>query len=218
MSLFTRRKNGVGPAANGHAHELYDLLERAGDNACAAAELLHDLMRVWPEQKDLHARIVDLEHEGDRLTHDIIHRLHRDPAAPIDREDIFALATALDDVVDYTEEAADFLGLYKVEAPMEQAQRLSRVLVEACRSLAQALARLESMSDLGEPLAEVNRLENEGDRIVREALASLFEGGVDPIVIIRWKDVFDRLEQAIDACEHAAHILEGILVKHSQAA
>ncbi len=115
----------------------------------------------------------------------------------------------------FTEEAADFMGLYNIEAPMEQAQQLTRVLEDSCRNIAQALARLRGMKELNHYFVEVNRLENEGDRITREALASLFRNGIDPMMVIRWKDIFERLEHAIDACEHVANILEGIIVKHA---
>jgi uncharacterized protein len=195
--------------------EFFSLFDEAGANILRAAELLDQLMQNWPDDKGFARDILICEQEGDRITHDIIHRLNTTSVTPIDREDIFALAGALDDVVDYTEEAADFMVLYKIEAPMEQAQQLTGVLRDACRNLAQALERLKNMRDLNHYFVEINRLENEGDRITREALASLFVGGIDPIVIIRWKDVFERLEQAIDACEHATHILEGIVVKHA---
>jgi predicted phosphate transport protein (TIGR00153 family) len=195
--------------------EFFSLFDEAGANILRAAELLDELMQNWPDDKGFARDILICEQEGDRITHDIIHRLNTTSVTPIDREDIFALAGALDDVVDYTEEAADFMVLYKIEAPMEQAQQLTGVLRDACRNLAQALERLKNMRDLNHYFVEINRLENEGDRITREALASLFVGGIDPIVIIRWKDVFERLEQAIDACEHATHILEGIVVKHA---
>jgi predicted phosphate transport protein (TIGR00153 family) len=199
----------------GGKDELFALFREAGANAARAAELLDELMRTWPDDRGLQREVLLCEQEGDRITHDVIHRLHRSRHVPLDGGDLFALASAIDDVVDYTEEAADFLGLYQVEAPMEQAQQLTGVLREASGVLADALGRLSHLGDLSQELVEVNRLENEGDRISREAIASLFAGGIDPIVIIRWKDVFDRLEQAIDACEHVAHILEGLMVKHS---
>ena len=132
---------------------------------------------------------------------------------PFDREDLFDLATSIDDIVDYAEETADFLSLYSVEAPMEQALELAGILREASRNIAAALARLPDVTSLNSYLIEVKRLENEGDRVMREAVASLFDGGIDPIVIIRWKDIFEKLEAAVDACEHVAHVLEGIVVK-----
>ena len=141
------------------------------------------------------------EHEGDRITHDIIQRLNQTFVTPIDREDIYALASALDDIVDFIEEVADFLGLYRIEAPMEQAQALARILHQSAQAVAGAIPRLRTFRDIHHYTVEINRLENDGDRIVREALASLFERGIDPMLVIRWKDIFERLEDAIDATE-----------------
>ncbi len=193
----------------------FSLLGEAGVNAAEATAKLHRLMRNWPEEEGLRAKIKQLEEEGDRITHDLLHQLHSTPVTPLEREDIHALAAALDDVVDFTEEAADVLGLYKIEAPMEQAVELTGVLQDAGRQLAEALGKLGALGELGPHLVEVDRLEDEGDRISREAIVSLFAGGVDPMVVIRWKDVFERLEEAIDACERVAHVLEGIVVKQA---
>ena len=207
MARFTlNRRNG---------YEYFNLFDEAGANILRAAELLDSLLHEWPEQNGLEREILICEQEGDRITHDVIQMLNRKISAPMDREDVYGLASALDDIVDYTEEAADFLGLYGIEAPMEQAQQLSGVLRDSCRNLAAALTKLQELGDLHHHLVEVHRLENEGDRITREALASLFANGIDPMVVIRWKDIFERIEQAIDACEHAANILETILVKHA---
>ena len=196
--------------------EFFNLFDEAGTNILHAAELLSKLMKTWPDAGGLGREILICEQEGDRITHDIIHRLNSTSSAPIDREDIYALASATDDVVDFTEEAADFMGLYNIEAPMEQAQQLTAVLEDACRNLSEALSRLRGFGgELNHYFVEINRLENEGDRITREALASLFRNGIDPMVVIRWKDIFERLEHAIDACEHVANILEGIVVKHT---
>jgi hypothetical protein len=172
-------------------------------------------MRSWPDGKELLAEVKALEDKGDRITHDILHQLHATTVTPLDREDIHALAVALDDVVDYTEEAADVLGLYKIEAPMEQAVELTGVLRDAGRELGKALTALGSTAELEAHVTELDRLEDEGDRISRQALVALFAGGIDPMVVIRWKDVFERLEQAIDACERVAHVLEGIVVKQA---
>ena len=191
------------------------MLAEAGANAEQATEKLDRLMRNWPEEASLREEIKVLEEEGDRMTHDILYLLHSTRETPLERADIHALATALDDVVDYSEEAADVLGLYKIEAPMEQALELTGVLRDAGAQLGQALGKLESRLELSPHLVEVDRLEDEGDRISREALVALFSGGVDPMVVIRWKDVFERLEQAIDACERVGHVLEGIVVKQS---
>ncbi len=193
----------------------FDLFIEAGQNSVRAAKLLDEMMHTWPEGGDLLQQIVDAEQEGDRITHDIVRRLNSTFVTPIDREDIYALATQLDDVVDYTEEAADYLGLYKIEAPMVQAQALTKVLVASCEQLAMGLENLPSFKDLDKYWIEIHRLENDGDRISRDAVASLFSNGIDPMVVIRWKDMFAVLEEAIDATETAAQILEGIVIKNS---
>jgi len=193
----------------------FDLFIEAGQNTVQAARLLDEMMGSWPDSGDIGREILKAEQEGDRITHDIIQRLNSTFVTPIDREDIYGLATQLDDVVDYTEEAADLLGLYKIEAPMEQAQALTKVLVQACEQLAEGLEHLREFSGLDRYWIEIHRLENEGDRISRDAVASLFSNGIDPMMVIRWKDVFVVLENAIDSTETAAQILEGIVIKNS---
>jgi len=195
--------------------EFFDLFEEAGRNIERAGQLIERIFADWPDSRDLVRELVICEHEGDRITHDIIHRLNQTFVTPIDREDIYALASVLDDVVDFIEEAADFLGLYKIEAPMAQAQHMATILAQACVAIAQAIPRLRGFRDVHHYTVEVNRLENEGDRLLREALASLFVTGIDPMLVIRWKDVYERLEAAIDSTERTANILEGILIKNT---
>ena len=193
----------------------FDLFVEAGQNALHAARLLDEMMGKWPDDPDLGREILKAEQEGDRITHSIVQRLNTTFVTPIDREDIYDLATKMDDIVDYTEEAADFLGLYQIEAPMDQAKALTEVLVSCCEQLAEGLANLRDFKDLEKYWIEIHRLENEGDRISRDAVASLFSNGIDPMVVIRWKDMFAVLEEAIDATETAAQILEGIVIKNS---
>jgi uncharacterized protein Yka (UPF0111/DUF47 family) len=193
----------------------FELFEEQGRNILRAADLLDQMLSNFPDSKDLAQEIKACEQEGDRITHDIIDRLNHTFVTPIDREDILALTSALDDIVDYTEEVADYLGLYKIEAPMDQAIKLARVLKSATRQISEAMPRLRGFRDISHYTVEINRLENEGDRISRDAVASLFDGGIDPMVVIRWKDLFERLEAAIDATEHVANILEGIVIKNS---
>src|SRR6202008_1866917 len=141
----------------------FELFEEAGQNMLRASTLLYDLLSDYPDNKQLAGEILDLEHEGDRITHDIIDRLNHTFVTPIDREDILALASALDDIVDYTEEVADYLGLYAIEAPMDQAISLARVLSAACRSIGKAIPLLRGFKpEISEHTAEVNRLENDG--------------------------------------------------------
>ncbi len=193
----------------------FDLFEEAGRNVLRSAELLDTLLSDYPDSNNLAAEIKRCEHEGDRITHDIIDRLNHTFVTPIDREDILALASALDDTVDFIEEVADYLGLYRIEAPMEQSLRQAGVLRAAAREIAEAIPQLRRFRDISRHTVEVNRLENEGDQITRGAMASLFDTGIDPMVVIRWKDLFERLEAAIDATERVANIMEGIIIKNS---
>ena len=194
---------------------LMALVRESGGNVRRAGLILRDLLVDFPERPDLAAELVACEQEGDRIAHDIIHRLserHR-LRAPFDARDGYALATALDDVIDNAEQAAALLGLYGVEAPMEQAVALAEVLVGAADQIARALDGLCRDVDLGPQLVEIHRLENEGDSLQRDGVASLFANGTDPMVVIRWKDIFEALEASVDSCETVAHILEGISLK-----
>jgi uncharacterized protein Yka (UPF0111/DUF47 family) len=195
-----------------------ELFEESGRNVQRTTLLLRDLLTDYPERADLARDILLSEQEGDRITHDIIHRLNGGGTGrpPLDPADGHLLATALDDIIDFAEQAADELSLYGVEAPMEQAGQISEVLVGAGEQVAQALRCLRSGSEMATHLVEIHRLENEGDRLSRDAVASLFATGIDPMVVIRWKDIFETLEQSVDACEKVAHVLEGIALKRGR--
>jgi uncharacterized protein Yka (UPF0111/DUF47 family) len=192
-----------------------ELFEESGRNVQRASLLLRDLLAEYPERTDLASELKVCEHEGDRITHDIIHRLNGGGTGrpPLDPGDGHVLATTLDDIVDFAEQAGDELSLYAVEAPMEQAGLIAEVLVGAGEQVARALRCLRSGQDLAPHLVEIHRLENEGDRLSRDAVASLFATGIDPMVVIRWKDIFETLEASVDACEKVAHVLEGISLK-----
>jgi uncharacterized protein len=193
----------------------FDLFNQAGQNTVRAAGLLRDMLRGWPEEQGLAREILLAEQEGDRITHSIVQRVNATFVTPLDGEDIYGLATQLDDIVDYIDETADFMGLYKIEAPMEQSLAMADVLVKSCEQLAMALENLRGFKDLDKYWIEIHRLENDGDRLYRDAVASLFANGIDPMVVIRWKDLFSILERAVDATETAAHILEGIVIKNA---
>lgn len=188
--------------------EYFDLLEAAAANALNAAELLHRMVSDYPEQAELAREVLLCEQEGDRITHAIIQRLAGPTRPPFEGSAMHRLATAIDDVVDHTEQVSDMFGLYAIEAPMDQAAKLAAVLRDACEVQRQTVGALRGGEPMNELIVESHRLENEGDRISRDAVASLFAGGVDPMVVIRWKDIFEQLEQAIDACETVAHELE----------
>jgi uncharacterized protein len=204
----------------GNDSMLMDLVEESGRNVQKCGLLLNDLLKDYPEHSALAKDLKVCEQNGDRITHDIIHRLagRGRVRAPFSAGDGYALATALDDIVDHSEHAAAQLGLYGVEAPMEQAVEFTHVLVGAGEQIAQALRCLRTDTELGPHLVEIHRLENEGDRLQRDGVASLFAGGIDPMVVIRWKDIFESLEAAVDACETVAHVLEGITLKRRRRA
>jgi uncharacterized protein Yka (UPF0111/DUF47 family) len=196
--------------------QLLSLFEESGRNVQRSALLLRDLLADYPEQTGLARDITLCEQEGDRIVHDILHRLvERGRRADLDSADVHALAGALDDIVDFAEETADRLTLYAVEAPMEQAQAMTEVLVAASEQVAISLRGLRNGLDIGPQLVEIHRLENEGDRIQRAAISGLFATGIDPMIVIRWKDIFDILESAVDACETVANVLEGMTLKRA---
>ena len=198
--------------------EFFDLFEEAAAQHRARAPTCSTrCSRTFPERADLARDILICEQEGDRITHDIIQRLNSTFVTPIDREDILELASALDDIVDLIEEVADYLG------PLQDRGADGAVPAPGAHPAAgdapdrrgdAAAARLQGLSHY---TVEINRLENDGDRISRDAMASLFDDGIDPMVVIRWKDIFERLEEAIDASEHVANMLEGIVIKNADA-
>jgi uncharacterized protein len=205
----------LGRLLRGSDRQFFDLFEQASANAVRAATLLDELLAGFPETQLLAREIVVCEKDGDRLTHELVKRINQSLVTPIDREDILRLSSALDDIVDYIEEVADYLTLYRIEAPMVQAQEMARVLLDATRQIDWAIPRMREFKSIGSYAIEVHRLETEGDRILRGAIAALFDGGIDPMVVIRWKDIFELLEDAIDAAERATFVLEGIVAKNA---
>ena len=196
--------------------EFFTLFARAGENALEVARLVERRFREHPSSDVTQEQVKRVETEGDGITRGLITLLNTQYITPFDREDIYMLATEIDDVVDYLEEASDLLGLYGLEMPSPHAVQQCEVIVRACEQLALACDNLKGMRGVQEALVEVKRQEDEGDQILRDALASLFSGnGADPLVVIRWKDIYEALERALDACETAANVLGNIVVKNA---
>jgi len=196
--------------------EFYDLFTRAGANALEAARKADIRFREYPESSVTQEEIKAIETAGDLITRDLIQLLNTQYVTPFDREDIYELATAMDDVVDHIDEASDLLALYGIEQPARQAVEQSRILVIAVEHLANALASLKGLRDVQGHLVAVKQAEDEGDRVVRDAIGALFQDSrIDPLVVIRWKDIFEALEDALDACETAANVLGNIVVKNA---
>jgi len=193
----------------------FDLYTQASANAVAIARLLVDLMERFPDDRnELIKQIKSREHEGDRLTHDVVDMLNRTFVTPFDRDDMYRLAAALDDICDHIDEAADNLGSWGVERVPGKARAQAEVILRATTKLDEAIGRLEGFRDSSQQLDALRTLEDEGDALVRDAVAELFSSTDDPKMIIRWKDIHERLEEAVDALENAADVLEAILVKN----
>jgi predicted phosphate transport protein (TIGR00153 family) len=208
-----RRWNAFG--AKPPQAEMFVLLRSSGHNLANAATVLDELLRTWPDDRGLRGQISRLEEEGDRLTHKLVNQLRKSKLAPFDREDIHSLAGAIDDVVDDVEEVSEQLVIKHVEAPMEQAQQLAGVLRDSGRALSAALDGLETLEGVDVRLIEIRDLEREGDQLYRGALASLFDNAIDPMFVLRWKDIYGALEEGIDRCRTAANSIDSIVVKHS---
>ncbi|HYY64061.1 MAG TPA: DUF47 family protein [Gaiellaceae bacterium] len=195
--------------------EFFDLYTRASGNTVEISRLLVELLDRFPaENGNLIREIKEREHEGDHLTHEVVDLLNRTFVTPFDRDDMYRLAGAIDDVCDHIDEAAGNIGTYGIERVPAKAVEQAQVIHQAARNLDAAVQRLEGFRDSSAQLIELRRLEDEGDRLVRDAVAELFHTVKDPIVIIRWKDIHERLEDACDALENAADVLEAILVKN----
>jgi predicted phosphate transport protein (TIGR00153 family) len=194
--------------------EFFHLFVRASENAREIARLLVELLSTWPDADETLQAIREAEHEGDRLTHELIDLLNRTFVTPFDRDDIFRLATVIDDICDYVDEAADNIEAYEVRDVPVRALEQAEVVYRAASRLHEAVELLEGFGDSRSQLIALRELESEGDRLSREAVADLFRSGQDPLTIIRWKDIHAQLEEAVDACENAADVLEAILVKN----
>jgi predicted phosphate transport protein (TIGR00153 family) len=179
------------------------------------ARLLGQLLDRFPDGgAELIGQIKTHEHRGDELTREVIELLNRTFVTPFDRDDIYRLAGAIDDVCDNVDEAADNLGSYGASAVPERAREQAQVILEAAMHLDEAIGHLDGFKNSDDELAALRVLEDEGDRLLRDAVGELFRNEPDPVAIIRWKDVHERLEEAVDACENAADVLEQIYVKN----
>ena len=196
--------------------EFYDLFAQAGQNLVVAARLVDELIRAAPEGRGaLAQRLREVEHDGDEQTHRILRKVNSTFVTPFDREDIHRLASLIDDVLDLVEEAADRVVLYDVRELPPQAAEVTTVLVQASELTAEALPRLRSMKGLEDYWIEVNRLENEADRLYRDMIGELFRNGSDALHVLKVKEVLDTLEAAADALEHVADAVQTVVVKES---
>ena len=194
--------------------EFFELYRKAAANAVAIATALVELLERFPDTSDLSWDIKELEHEGDRLTYDIVDLLNRTFVTPFDRDDMYRLASALDDICDHIDEAAGNILTYGIAEVRPKAKEQGQVVLRAAEKIQEAVGLLEGFKDSRRQLAALRDLEDEGDRLNREAVSELFHSNGDAISVIRWKDIHEHLEEAVDACENAADVLEAIFVKN----
>ena len=195
--------------------EFYEYFSRASSNAVDIARLGKELFDRFPQDgAELIARIKEHEHTGDDLTHEVVTLINKTFVTPFDRDDIYRLAGAIDDVCDFVDETADNLGSWGVEEVPDDARKMADVILRQAILLDEAVQRLEGFKGSRDQLIELRSLEDEGDRLYRNGVGALFRSGADPLTVIRWKDIFEGLEEAIDACENAADVLEAIVVKN----
>lgn len=196
--------------------EFFELFTRASSNAVDIARLGLELFERFPEGgAELIGRIKELEHTGDNVTHECVTLINKTFVTPFDRDDIYRLATAIDDVCDFVDETADNLGSWGVTDVPKEARDLADVVLRATILLDEAVQRLHGFKDSRQQLIELRSLEDEGDRLYRNGVGELFRTGADdPLMVIRWKDIYEGLEEAVDACENAADVLEAIVVKN----
>jgi uncharacterized protein len=195
--------------------KFFELFVDDARNVLDGARILDQFFRAYDERERLASQLRETEHRGDVLSHDIGQKLATTFVTPFDRDDIHQLISRLDDIIDFIEEVADTCVLYGIERPTEAAAQQAAIIVKQCEELVRALEKLHSFKDVQAHWIEIHRLENEGDRIGRNAVAELFTNGTDPVDIIKWKDVYGLLEEAIDASEDVANVIERIVVTHA---
>jgi Phosphate transport regulator (distant homolog of PhoU) len=195
--------------------EYFRLFSEFAANLDKAAQLLAALMNEFHDPKGTAREMLELEHVGDKIVHDIVRRLNKTFITPLDREDIYDLASTLDEILDSIEATADMMLLYRIETPTKQAVEQAAVIARQTAVLRVAIDGLEKRKGLDDHWIEVNRLENEGDRLYRDAVAELFDGDRTGTDIIKWKDIYTTLEASIDQCEDVANILESIVLKNT---
>ena len=192
----------------------FDLFEQQSQHIIKAAQLLHELVHHFADARAKAHAIKEVEHQGDQLTHEVVKRLNTTFITPIDREDIHALATRLDDVLDFIEAAAERLVVYRIKEPTSACRAMAEVIVQQTHAMDRTIRCLRTMDpSFHEHTVEVNRLENSGDNLLRDSLAALFEEQADPIEVIKWKEIYETMETVTDRCEDVVNVIEGIILK-----
>jgi hypothetical protein len=192
----------------------FDLFDRQSEHIIKAAAVLHEMVHHFADARAKAHAIKEIEHEGDLITHEIVRKLNTTFITPLDREDIHALATRLDDVLDFIEAVAERLVVYRIKEPTSASRAMAEVIVKMTHSMDRTIKCLRTMDPgFHEHAVEVNRLENTADDLLRDSLAALFEEQGDPIEVIKWKEIYETMETVTDRCEDVANVIESIILK-----
>jgi len=197
--------------------KFFNMFQVQADHVVKSARALVEILENYSiETLDAKAaEIRTLEHEGDILTHDIIRKLNQTFVTPFDREDIYSLASRLDDVLDLMEGTVNRMKMYKIQKVTPELITIAKIVLQSSEEIARAMGKMHEISHIADHCIEINRLENEADLVTRQIIAHLFENSKDPIEIIKWKELYEYLELATDKCEDVANILEGIMLKNA---
>jgi predicted phosphate transport protein (TIGR00153 family) len=195
--------------------KFFDMFIEAARNIHQGARAFQQMLEDFRGTDDQWRAVEEYEHEGDKITHRILRTLHQTSIAPVDREDIHKLTSALDDVIDLVEASAARMAMYRVSKPTAEAVRLAGIIVRCTDQIVRGVTALPRFEFIQEHCIEINRLENEADEVARTAIAALFLGDVPPIEVIKWKEIYETMETATDRCEDVANLLEEISLKHS---
>ena len=198
-----------------HQEKFFDLFKEAAQTVLEGAKSLKQMLDHYDNPEEAWKQLSDLEHEGDRITHRILRMLNQTFITPIDREDMYALTTELDNVMDSIEAAASRMVLYKITQIPPQAQELGNVILEAAEQMVKAVFHMPKLEDIEHYCVEINGLENTADHIFRQAIAGLFDGAHSPMDVIKWRDIYEVLEETTDRCEDVANVLESIALKNT---
>jgi len=195
--------------------KFFELFEEESRNIYKGAKLLKEMVDNFSEAEAKAKEIFDVEYEGDRITHEIIRSLNKTFITPLDREDIYNLASKMDDVLDLIESVTDRMVIYKIEEPTPECCKLVDIILRMTEVITWGVANLKNLGHVYDHCIEINRLENEADRVTRDAISRLFDQEKDPIAVIKWKELYEKLEDTTDACEDVANILESVVLKNA---
>ncbi len=194
----------------------FDLFEQASENVVEAGQCLKNLMHNFQEPEKQIQHIKDLEHKGDGLTHDLFYKLNKTFITPMDREDIHALASALDDILDEIDAVAELFRVFKIDHPTPTACKLSEILHESAQEVGKGISLLRKKNwDIKDCAIRVNSLENEADQVSLEAISKLFDEEPDPKMVMKWKEIYENFEMGTDSCEDVVNVLERITLKNT---